>query len=149
MRERLIKQLDYKERQWLYKAVFQMIMSDKSVAREEIDELKYTLRLITGKDLKDYSSIVNSAEYLIPLKPLNNISFDHAFIMLMEIARVSAIDSDFVLAEEELITEIMSLLDFKESTVNKVIQWTKKLAIINKEEGDLRKELENSYRDKK
>ncbi len=133
----------------MYKAIFQMIMSDKSVAREEIDELKYTLRLITGKDLKDYSSIVKSAEYLIPLKPFNNISFDHAFIILMEIARVSAIDSDFVLEEEELITEIMSLLDFKESAVNKVIQWTKKLAIINKEEEDLRKELENSYRDNK
>ena len=149
MRERLIKQLDYKERQWLYKAIFQMIMSDKSVAREEIDELKYTLRLITGKDLKDYSSIVNTAEYLVPLKPLNNISFDHAFIILMEIARVSAIDSDFVSAEEELITEIMSLLDFKESAVNKVIQWTKKLAKINKEEENLRNELGNSYRDNK
>jgi hypothetical protein len=147
MRKRLIKQLDYKERQWLYKAIFQMIMADKSVAREEIDELKYTLRQITGKDLKDYSGIVKSAEFLIPLKPLKNITFDHAFIMLMEIARVSAIDSDFVLAEEELITEILSLLDFEESAVNKVIQWTKKLAVINKEEEDLKKELENSYRD--
>ena len=149
MRKRLIKQLDYKERQWLYKAIFQMIMADKSVAREEIDELKFTLRQITGKDLNDYSGIVNSAEFLIPLKPLNNISFDHAFIMLMEIPRVSAIDSDFVLAEEELITEILSLLDFEESAVNKVVQWTKKLAIINKEEEDLKKELKNSYRDNK
>ena len=146
MRKRLIKQLDYKERQWLYRAIFQMIMADKTVAPEEIEELTDTLRQVAGKDLKDYSYIVNSAEFLSPLKPVKNITFHHACIMLMEIARVAAIDSTVVLEEEELISEILSLLGFEESAVNKVIQWTKKLALTNKEEEELKKELENSYR---
>lgn len=149
MRKRLIKQLDYKERHWLYRAIFQMIMADKTVAPEEIEELTDTLRQVAGKDLKDYSYIVNSAEFLSPLKPVKNITFDHACIMLMEIARVAAIDSTVVLEEEELISEILSLLGFEESAVNKVIQWTKKLALTNKEEEELKKELENSYRAKK
>ncbi len=146
MRKRLIRQLDYKERQWLYRAIFQMIMADKTVAPEEIEELTDTLRQVAGKDLKDYSEIVNSAEFLTRLKPVRNITSDHACIMLMEIARVAAIDSSVVLEEEELISEILSLLGFEESAVNKVVQWTKKLALANKEEDELKKELENSYR---
>ncbi len=146
MRKRLIKQLDFKERQWLYSAVIRMIIADKSVAKEEVEELKETLMLIAGKELKDVKEIIKSPELMAPLRPLNNIKFDHAFIMLTEVARVAAIDSKVVLEEEELIKEIMSLLDFDESSVDKVIGWTKRLALVNKEEENLKDSIRDSYK---
>jgi len=74
MRKRLIKQLDFKERQWLYSAVIRMIIADKSVAKEEVEELKETLTLIAGKELKGVKEIIGSPELMAPLRPLNNIT---------------------------------------------------------------------------
>ncbi len=145
MRKRLIKKLDFKERQWLYSAVIRMIIADKSVAKEEVEELKETLMLIAGKELKGVKEIIGSPELMAPLRPLNNIKFERAFIMLTEVARVAAIDSKVVLEEEELIKEIMLLLDFNESSVDKVIAWTKRLALVNKEEENLKESIRDSY----
>lgn len=145
MRNRLIKKLDYKERQWLYKAIFHMIMADKTVAHEEVDELLETLKRVAGKDIDDFKAVTCSPEFLSPLKPLKGIKFDHAFIILSEIARVAAIDSLIALEEEELLKELISLLDFTENAVERVLQWTKRLAVINKQEDQLKEELKPHY----
>ncbi len=146
MRKRLIKKLDFKERQWLYKAVISMIIADKTVATEEVDDLKDTLKMVAGKELKEIGDYINSKDFLDPMQPLHNIDFENAFIILTEIARVAAIDSKIVLEEEALLQEILSLLDFREDDIERVMAWTKKLALINKEEDDLKNELCIGYR---
>lgn len=145
MRNRLIKNLDYKERQWLYKAVFRMILADKNVAKEEVDELMESLRRVAGRDFKDFAEVTHSPEFLERLGPLKGICYEHAFVILAEIVRVAAIDSRVVLEEEELLKEVLSLLDFDESAVDKVVQWAKKLALVNAEELKLQEELVAHY----
>jgi len=145
MRKRLINSLDYKERQWFYKAIIQMIIADKSIAPEEVDDLKDTLKMIAGKELKDFKDILTSPDFAIPLRPLRNIGFESAFVIIMEIARIAAIDSRFVLEEKELLKEYFSLLEFDEDSLKKVMEWTEKLALINKEEATLKGELEKAY----
>ncbi len=145
MRQRLINTLDYKERQWLYKAIFRMILADKNVAAEEVEELTESLRRAAGRDIKDFKEVTHSPQFLERLKPLKGISFEHAFIVLAEIVRVAAIDSKVVLEEEELIKEILSLLDFGEEALEKVMEWAKKLARVNAEEESLKTELITDY----
>ena len=145
MRQRLIKKLDYKERHWLYKAVFRMILADKTVAKEEVDELLDTLRRIAGRDIKDFTEITHSHEFMEPLQRLKGIPFDHAFIIVAEIIRAASIDCHIALEEEELLREILSLLDFNEGALTKVLDWAKKLARINSEEFSLKEELAGTY----
>lgn len=145
MRNRLIKNLDYKERKWLYKAVFHMIMADKNVAREEVDELMESLRRVAGKDIKDFKEVTRYPEMLERLKPLKGISYDHAFIILMEVVRVAAIDSRIVLEEEEMLKDVLQLLEFDDKAIDKVMDWAKKLALINEEESNLKQELVAHY----
>lgn len=145
MRNRLIKNLDYKERKWLYKAVFHMIMADKTVAREEMDDLMESLKRVAGKDIKDFKEVTRYPEFLERLKPLRGISYDHAFIILIEIVRVAAIDSRIVLEEEELLKELLKLLDFDEKAIDKVMIWARQLASINEEEKHLKEELVAHY----
>ncbi|MCP4754603.1 MAG: hypothetical protein GY866_27280 [Proteobacteria bacterium] len=145
MRKRLVGLLDYKERQWLHKAIMKMIVADKSIAQEEVDDLKETLKMLAGTELKDLKKFITSSEFSVPLQPLKNIEYEHAFIIVMEIARVAAIDSKVVLDEAELLKEILSLLDFNKAAVNKVMDWTKKLALINQEEDRLKDELKNYF----
>ncbi|MBU2510077.1 hypothetical protein KJ966_02025 [bacterium] len=145
MRKRLIKILDYKERQWLFKAIFRMIISDKNVAKEEVDDLLESLKLVAGKEIVDITEISKSPEFLKPLKPLKGIDYHHAFIILTEVVRVAAIDSKIVLEEEELLKEILALLDFDETALTKVMEWARRLAIVNREENELKKELREDY----
>ena len=147
MRKRLINNLDYKERQWFYKAVIQMIIADKNIAPEEVDDLKDTLKMIAGKELKDFKDIVTSPDFSIPLRPLKNISFESAFIIIMEIARIAAIDARFVLEEKELLTEYFSLLEFDEDSLKKIMTWTEKLALLNKEEESLKEALKSTFKE--
>jgi hypothetical protein len=145
MRQRLIKVLDYKERQWLFKAVFRMILSDKNVADEEVDELMESLKRAAGRDIKDFKEVTHSPDFQERLKPLKGISYEHAFIILAEIVRVAALDSKVVLEEEELIKEILSLLDFGEEALEKVMKWAKRLALVNAEEAVLKNGLITHY----
>lgn len=145
MRQRLINELDYKERQWLFKAIFRMTLADKNVAKEEVDELLESLRKAAGRDIKDFKEVTHSPKFLERLKPLKGISYEHAFIILAEIVRVAAIDSKVVLEEEELIKEILSLLDFREEALEKVMKWAKRLALVNAEEETLKTELIAHY----
>ncbi|MCG8333307.1 MAG: hypothetical protein MJE63_02250 [Proteobacteria bacterium] len=145
MRNSLIKKLDYKARQWLYKAVFQMILADKNVAKEEVDSLLESLRRVSGKDIKDFSQVTSSPEFLVPLKPLRGISYDHAFIIVAELVRVAAIDSRIALEEAELLKEVLSLLDFDNRAIQKVVKWAKQLATVNAEEHYLKEELLSYY----
>lgn len=145
MRKRLIKKLDYKERNWLYKAIFRMIVADKAVAKEEVDELMETLRMVAGKDIKDFSVITSSPEFLEPLKPLKRIPFEHSFIILSEIIRVAAIDYNLAIEEQELLQEIISLLDFKQDALGDVMDWARNLAQINREELELKEVLKQKY----
>ncbi len=146
MRKRLIKLLDYKERRWLYKAIFRMIIADKNVAKEEVDDLLEALKMVAGKDNIDITEIPKSPELLKPLKPLNGIDYNHAFIILTEVVRVAAIDSKIVLEEEELLKEILALLDFDETALTKVMEWSRRLAIVNREEDELKEELREDYK---
>lgn len=145
MRNSLIKKLDYKARQWLYKAVFQMILADKNVAKEEVDSLLESLRRVSGKDIKDFSQVTSSPEFLVSLKPLRGISYDHAFIIVAELVRVAAIDSRIALEEAELLKEVLSLLDFDNRAIQKVVKWAKQLATVNAEEHYLKEELLSLY----
>lgn len=145
MRNRLIKLLDYKERQWLYRAVFQMILADKNVAKEEVDELLESLRRVAGRDIKDFTEVTHSPEFLSRLKPLKGICYEHAFIILAEIVRVAAIDSRIALEEEHLLKEVLSLLDFDDRAVEKVVKWAKQLALVNAKEKDLKEEMLGHY----
>ncbi len=149
MRKSHIKKLDFKERTWLFRSVISMILADKSIAKEEIEDLKDTLKMIAGKELKELGDYVQSPNYQVPLRPLPFIDYDHAFIILMEIARVAAIDSVIVLEEEELLKEVISLLDFDKKAINKVMKWTKRLALINSEEKKLKEELKQFYTERK
>lgn len=147
MRKRLINNLDYKERQWFYKAVIQMIIADKNIAPEEVDDLKDTLKMIAGKELKDFKDIVTSPDFSIPLRPLRNIDFESAFVIIMELARIAAIDARFVLEEKELLKEYFSLLEFDEDSLKKIMAWTERLALLNKEEETLKEELKSSFKE--
>ena len=122
-----------------------MIIADKNVAKEEIDDLMESLQKIAGKELQDITEVTKSPEALSPLKPLKGISYQHAFIILTELVRVAAIDSKIVLEEEELLKEVLSLLDFDQAALEKVVKWGQKLATINQEENELKGELESDY----
>lgn len=122
-----------------------MILADKNVAAEEVEELTESLRRAAGRDIKDFKEVTHSPQFLERLKPLKGISFEHAFIILAEIVRVAAIDSKVVLEEEELIKEILSLLDFGEEALEKVMEWARKLARVNAEEESLKTELITDY----
>lgn len=145
MRKRLIKELDYKERLWLAKAIFRMIVADKNVAKEEVDDLLESLKRIAGKEIVDVSEVTRSPEFMQPLQPLKGVDYHHAFIILAEIVRVAAIDSKVVLEEEELLKEILELLDFDRSALDKVLEWARRLAIVNQEECELKEELRDAY----
>ena len=125
-----------------------MIIADKAIAPEEVEDLKETLKIIAGKDLKDLKEIVTSSDFSLPMRPLQNIGFESAFIILVEIARTAANDSRFVLEEQALLKEYFSLLDFDEESLNKVMKWTEKLALINKEEEALKQDLKKTFRGK-
>ena len=124
-----------------------MIIADKNIAPEEVDDLKDTLKMIAGKELKDFKDILTSPDFSIPLRPLRNIGFDSAFIIIMELARIAAIDARFVLEEKELLKEYFSLLEFDEDSLKKIMEWTEKLALINKEEETLREELKAAFKE--
>lgn len=145
MRKLLISKLDYKQRQWFFKAALRMIIADKTIAPAEVEDLKDSLKQCAGKDMDDLKAIFTSTEFAKPLTPLKSIPFENAFIILTEIARLAAIDSKFVLEEEDLLREIFSQLNFQEEGIEKLLVWTRKLALVNKEEEQLKKELETFY----
>ena len=145
MRKRLINQLDYKERKWLHCATIKMIIADKSIAEEEVEELKKTYAQMAGKDDANPREVFSSPDVIMPLKCPGNISYEHAFIMLSEIVRVAAIDSKIALEEEELLEEILSLLNFKNEAITKVLEWAKRLALANQEEEVLKAGLKEFY----
>lgn len=118
-----------------------MILADKNVAKEEVDSLLESLRRVSGKDIKDFSQVTSSPEFLVPLKPLRGICYDHAFIIVAELVRVAAIDSRIALEEAQLLKEVLSLLDFDDSAIQKVVKWAKQLATVNAEEHYLKDEL--------
>lgn len=122
-----------------------MILADKNVAKEEVDSLLESLRRVSGKDIKDFSQVTSSPEFLVPLKPLRGISYDHAFIIVAELVRVAAIDSRIALEEAELLKEVLSLLDFDNRAIQKVVKWAKQLATVNAEEHYLKEELLSYY----
>lgn len=145
MRRLLINKLDYNQRQWFFKAALQMIVADKTIAPEEVEDLKDSLKRCAGKDMDDLKTIFTSPEFSKPLKALKNIPFENAFIILAEIARLAAIDSKFVLEEEDLLREFFALLDFHTDGIEKLIAWTRRLALVNQEEDQLKQELSKYY----
>ena len=54
---------------------------------------------------------------------------------------IATIDSRVVLEEEELLWEVLSLLDFDDKEINKIVARAKKLALVNSEEEGLKEEL--------
>ena len=146
MRKRAISKLGYLERQWFFKAAILMIIADKSVAEAEVEELKQTVQQIAGPDYQGVADILKSSYMMTPLKPLKNISYDKALIIIFELARIAALDSKVVLEESTLLDEILSLLDFKKDAVDIVVKWAKRLALVNKEEENLKKDLKQFYK---
>ena len=148
MRKYLINQLSYNERHWLLKAIVKMVLADTPVVKEEIDELKESILLYAGKEIKNYKEFLSSAEIRLPLKPLTGASYDDAFSILIELAKIAAIDCRFVQEEEQLLKEILSLLDFDNKAVDKIVKWAKRLATVNDEEQKLKLELKAHFQGK-
>ena len=146
MRKRYISKLNYNERQWFFKAAVLMIIADKSVADEEIEELKQTVQQMAGPNYQGISDVLKSPNLMAPLKPLKNIKYEKALIIIFELARIAALDSKVVLEESALLNEILSLLDFKKEAVDDVIAWAKRLALVNKEEEQLKDDLKLFYK---
>jgi len=146
MRKRFISKLDYHERQWFFKAAILMIIADKSVAEEEVEELKQTVQQMAGPDYQGVADILKSSFMTTPLKPLKNIKYDKALIIIIELARIAALDSKVVLEESTLLDEILSLMDFKKDAVDVVVKWAKRLALVNKEEENRKNELKQFYK---
>ncbi len=146
MRKRYIAKLDYNERQWFFKAAILMIIADKSVAEEEVEELKLTVQQMAGPNYKGIADVLKSPGLMTPLKPLKNIKYEKALIIIFELARIAALDSKVVLEETALLNEILSLLNFKKEAVDDVIAWAKRLALVNKEEEKLKDELKLFYK---
>ena len=145
MRQRLINKLDFKEREWFFKAAILMIIADKSVAEEEVEELKTTLRHLAGNDTQSIEFALKSPKMMTPLKPLRNIKYENALIIIFELARIAAIDSKIVLEESNLLDEVLSLLDFEKKAVKNVVSWAKRMALVNKEEEQLKTDLKQFY----
>ncbi len=61
-------------------------------------------------------------------------------------ARIAAIDSKIVLEESNLLGEILSLLDFKKEAVEEVVKWAKRMALVNKEEDQVKLKLKQYYK---
>ncbi|MFH2131419.1 MAG: hypothetical protein ABIK68_13670 [bacterium] len=145
MRRHMINQLNLKERQWLLKAIIKMVLADTPIVKEEIEELKESILLYAGKEVKNFKEFLSRPEIRLPLRPLSNASYDDAFNILIELARIAAIDCRFVEEEEALLKEILSLLDFDDKAIEKVVNWTKRLAVINDEEQKLKQELKAHF----
>ena len=145
MRRYLINKLSYSERNWLLKAIVKMVLADTPVVKEEIEELKESILLYAGKEVKDFKQFLSSAEIRLPLKPLTGASYDDAFSILIELAKIAAIDCQFAKEEAQLLKEILSLLDFDDKAVQKVVNWAKRLASINDEEQKLKLELKGHF----
>ena len=122
-----------------------MVLADTPVVKEEIDELKESILLYAGKEVKNYKEFLSSTEIRLPLKPLTGASYDDAFIILIELAKIAAIDYQFGKEEEQLLKEILSLLDFDDKAVEKVVNWAKRLASVNDEEQKLKQELKSHF----
>ena len=148
MRNRLIAKLDYTERQWLFKAVVQMIISDRSIATEELEDLKGSLKQLAGPEFDDIGTALKSPALMGPLKVLNNIRLENALIIIFEISRVAAIDCKLVLEETNLLDEVIAKLGFNDEAAVAVLEWTRKLAEINRKEDELKELLSKSFRPK-
>lgn len=122
-----------------------MVIADAPVVKEEIDELKESVLLYAGKEVKNFKQFLSSTEMRSPLKPLTGASYDDTFSILVELAKIAAIDCQFVREEELLLKEILSLLDFDDKAVNKVVNWAKRLAEVNDEEQKLKQQLKSHF----
>jgi len=122
-----------------------MVIADAPVVKEEIDELKESVLLYAGKEVKNFKQFLSSTEMRSPLKPLTGASYEDAFSILIELAKIAAIDCQFVREEELLLKEMLSLLDFDNKAVDKVVNWAKRLAEVNHEEQKLKQELKAHF----
>ncbi len=123
-----------------------MIIADKSVADEEVEELKQTIQQMAGPEYQGAVDILKSSNMMSPLKPLKHIKYENALIIIFELARIAALDSKIVLEEASLLDEILALLDFEKEAVKKIVNWAKRLALVNKEEEQLASEMKDLYK---
>jgi len=145
MRRELIHQLDYKERKWLYKAITRMVIVDKAVLKQEIEDLKESLAGLSGAETKDLKHVIEDPDFKLPLRKLDNISYESAFIILSEIARLAAIDAKVAQEEKILISEILQLLSFDAEATDQIVSWMENLAKVNLEESRLKDALSKHY----
>ena len=147
MRKELIHKLDYNERMWLYKAIARMVIVDKEVVMCETEDLRESLVGFSGSNNKDFKSVLKDPDFILPLKKLNNLKYEHAFIIVSEIARLASIDGKIVAAEENFMKELLELLCFKEEAAKSLTNWMINLAKVNKEEMVLKEKLVNYFHD--
>ena len=114
-----ISQLPHELQRWLAILLWKLILIDGWVSQEERDDLHESMKMV---DYDEFKGMEQKSGGVCGLARPDNLDFEHAFVMFLELIRVALSDQKFALAEMVLIEKAAGLLGFGTHTVELALE---------------------------
>ena len=107
----------------MYKATLRVLLADKNIDKSEMASTKEAMEFLGIElNLNTVMELINDLDGLLPISEAN-YSYEVAFAIANQCLVATAMDSVLSKAEIAELTNVLKLLDFNSTAVQKMLEW--------------------------